>query len=130
PKRLRPWAVDTDYGRHPLDNTRFELHQRYHRDVSADDPWLSPQKSEAIQALLLYVESAQVYQPPQFAASEEDLDLEIFCKDAQLTERQTQVLLMTGDGLGVVEIARVLDISHPTVIQHLHYARHKLAGWL
>jgi len=130
PKRLRPWAVDSDYGRHPLDAQKLEVMPHFHRDCGGDDPWMSPEKSEAIQALLIHVESAQVHAPLFSVSADSGLDLEAFCQDAELTERQTQVVLMVGEGLGVREIARALELHHSTVAQHLAFGRHKLAGFL
>ncbi len=127
---MRPWALDSDYGRHALDNTRLEVQPRYHRDAAADDVWLAPTRSEALQALLIYVLAAQHSPSLSEPANDSGLDLEAFCQDAELTERQIQVVLMAGEGLGVREIGRTLKLHHSTVAQHLAYGRHKLAGWL
>lgn len=46
----------------------------------------------------------------------------------QITEREEQVLLMLGDGLGLREIGRQLDISHWTVKAHRDNGRRKLGA--
>jgi LuxR family maltose regulon positive regulatory protein len=40
--------------------------------------------------------------------------------DSQLTEREREILELTGKGLSNKEIARHLNISHNTVKTHLH----------
>ena len=127
----RPKTI-TSYGVHALDGTRTEYaldREQKHREAEADDPWLSPSKSEAIRALLVLIEFAQAnsyYDGHTPDPDDNDYDLEGFCRDAELTERQTAVVLMVGQGWGIMAISRELGLSHPTVIQHLRTGRAKL----
>jgi DNA-directed RNA polymerase specialized sigma24 family protein len=121
PKRLH---ADNRYGVDQLDNVRLEVLPRYHREASADDPWLAPAKSEAVRALLIHIGAAQnsgtaTNYPVEF-------DLELLCQDAGLTDCQTEVVLMCGEGFGVVAIARMLEISHQAVSLRLHNGRRKI----
>lgn len=45
-----------------------------------------------------------------------------------LTDREEQVLMLLGEGLGLREIGRRLDISHWTVRGHRDNARRKLGA--
>src|SRR6185312_5457997 len=77
-------------------------------------------------ALLVLIEFAQAHTYLDSQTPDNELDLRGFCEDAKLTERQTEVVLMVGEGWGIMAISRELGISHPTVIQHLATGRAKL----
>lgn len=131
PRRQR---TDARYGVHALDGTREEYalgagpndRSVFHREATPDDPWLSPEKSEAVRALLVLIEFAQAHTYYDGHTPDEDYDLRGFCEDAKLTERQTEVVCMVGEGWGIMAISRRLGLSHPTVIQHLASGRGKL----
>ena len=124
----RPRTI-TSYGVHALDGTRIEYaigREQKHREATADDPWLSPSKSEAIRALLILIEFAQAHTYLDSYTSDNDLDLRGFCELAQLTERQTEAVCMVGEGWGIGAIALQLGISRQAVSLRLHYGRRKL----
>src|SRR6267142_3706972 len=128
----RPKTITT-YGVHVLDNSREEVMPRYHRDANVDDPWLGPNKSEAVRALLILLAGAQAHVPdtPEVkwrltATSQSDLDMRWFLDDAKLTEKQIEVLMLTGEGRTVREIAKFLGVNRMTVGEHLRKGRHKL----
>src|SRR6266852_6967149 len=127
PKRLRPWAVDSDYGRHPLDSLRPEIMPHVHRDAGPDDPWLAVEKSETIQALWLQVESAQAYAGgARISADQGGLDLEAFCLDAKCTPKQTEALSLAGDGWSIGEIAAACGVTRAAIWTRLYAGRRKL----
>jgi ATP/maltotriose-dependent transcriptional regulator MalT len=124
----RPRTVTT-YAVHLLDGSREDYalnREQRHREAAPDDPWLSPEKSEAIRALLVLIEFAQAHTYSTAHIPDNDYDLKGFCEDAKLTERQTEVICMIGEGWGIMAISRQLGLSHPTVIQHLRTGRGKL----
>ena len=128
--RFRRFSAQADdYGRHPLDSTKLELHPATRREVPADDPWLSPWKSAIYIECLLRIEAALAHTSVS-ELPEVDFDLRGFCEDAKLTGRQTEVVVMAGEGWDQRSIADWLGIKQSTVWQHLHQGRHKLAGWL
>lgn len=129
PRFRRFSAQADDYGRHRLDSMKLELHPATRRDVPADDPWLSPWKSAIYVECLLRIEAALAHTSVS-ELPELDWDLRGFCADAQLTERQTEVVCMAGEGWTQRRIAEWLEISQPTVFEHLRHGRSKLAGWL
>jgi len=125
----RRFRTDTRYSVDQLDGSRQEYgidREQRHREAAPDDPWLSPAKSEAIRALLVLIEFAQAHTYYDGHTPDNDLDLRGFCEDAKLTERQTEVVCLVGEGWGIMAIARQLGLSHPTVIQHLATGRAKL----
>jgi DNA-binding NarL/FixJ family response regulator len=122
----RPRTITTYLG--GLDNSRDEILPRYHREAAADDPWLSPLKSEAVMALTILIAHAQSHTLNTTTAT--NLDLRGFCEDAELTERQTEVVVLTGEGWSQRAIGAWLHISQPVVCRHLSIARHALAGRL
>jgi predicted DNA-binding protein (UPF0251 family) len=113
-----------------LDDTLEEVRPATHREAARDDPWLSPQKSEAIRALLVFINGAQAHNYTLDVVYDTDLDVEGFCQDAELTPRQTEVICLTVDGLSQRAIGAELHLSQSTVWQHLSTGRHKLAGRL
>ncbi len=128
--RFRRFSAEADdYGRHPLDSTKLELHPATRREVPADDPWLSPQKAEAVRALLIQIEFAQDHETMYRKLAEadsEELDVRGFCEDAELTERQLEAVLMIAEGWAVADIALRLGISQRAVSFRLYYGRMKL----
>jgi DNA-binding NarL/FixJ family response regulator len=117
------------YGVHQLDNTREELLPRVHREAAADDPWLSPLKSVVVIECQLKIDWA-ARNTSTAVNTEVDFDLRGFCQDAELTERQTDVIVLTGEGWSQRAIADWLEISQPAVCKHLSIGRSRLAGWL
>lgn len=124
----RPRTVTT-YGVHLLDGTRGEYaldREQKHREAIADDPWLSPEKSEAVQALLVLIEFAQAHTYSTAYTPADDLDVRGFCEDAGLTAKQLEVVLMVGEGWAIGAIAIQLGITRQAVSLRLHYGRRKL----
>jgi len=125
PKRL---PTITAY-RGGLDNECLEILPRYHREAAADDPWLAPEKSEAVRALLILIAGAQPHslidEPLELA-----WDLRGFCEDAELSPGETDVLVLAGDGWNQSQIASWLEVNQATVSRRLSTGRAKLAGWL
>ena len=103
---------------------------RYHRDASPDDPWLSPTRSEAVRALLVFIQAAQHSPDCEAPPDGSELDLEAFCLDAELEEPETEVVLLAAEGWVQRQIAEWLGFSQATVSRRLSTARHKLAGHL
>lgn len=134
----RPRTITT-YGVHVLDNTREEYAlgdagpkpdlSVYQRDAAADDPWLSPEKSAIFIECLMRIEAAAAHTPVS-ELPELEWDLRGFCEDAKLTERQTEVIVLAGEGWSQRAIGEWLHIAQPTVWEHLRSGRSKLAGWL
>lgn len=125
PRRQR---TDNRYGLHILDGDRQEYaleRQQAHREAAADDPWLSPEKSAIVRECLILIEYAASHSP-LLAFEVPEIDLQGFCLDAALTGRQTEVVLMFGEGFNLNEIADRLDVTRQTVSQHLAYGRRKL----
>lgn len=122
PKQL---FADNRYAVDQLDNSRLDILPRYRRDGAPDDPWLSPSRSEAVRALLILINAAARLVDPSLGQAEEP-DLEAICRDAGLTDCQTEAVLMAGEGWSVVMIARFLEISHQAVSLRLHNGRRKL----
>jgi len=122
PKQI---SADNRYGVDLLDNSREEILPRYERDAAGDDPWLAPEKSEAVRALLILIESAETHQSDQIQESE--LDLRAFCEDAELSPRQAEVVMLAGEGWRVGAIASWLKISHQAVSLYLRNGRWKLS---
>ena len=125
PRRAR---TITTYGVHPLDGTQEEYAvDRYqtHREASADDPWLSPFKSEAVRALLVTIGAAQAHslRPER---TPDELDIRGLAEDAGCTDRQADVFMLTVVGRRQREIASVLGISQPCVSRQLEIARRKM----
>lgn len=130
PKRPR---TITTYGVHPLDNTREEYtleRWQSHREAPADDPWLAPAKSEAVRALTILIAAAANHTLLVNSVGDNDLDLRGFCEDAELTEHQTEVIVLAGEGWTQRAIADWLDISQASVWRHLHSGRRSLIGRL
>lgn len=123
----RPRTVTTYRG--GLDAERQEIMPRYHRDATPDDPWLDPRRSEAVRALLIWIAAAQSHTPSE-PVEQGDWDLRGMCEDAKLDIRETEVVLLVGEGWHQRQIASWLGLSQSTVCRHLSRARHKLAGWL
>lgn len=119
----------TTYAVHLLDGSREEYalnREQRHREAAADDPWLSPEKSEAVRALLVLIEFAQAHTYSTTHTPDNDFDFRAFCEDAKLTERQTEAVCLVGEGWGIAAIATMLGISRQAVSYRLHYGRAKL----
>lgn len=119
----RPRTITTYRG--GLDSSREEILPRFHREAAADDPWLSPMKSEAVRALMLLIAGAAAHTSVD-KPDPAEVDLQDVFRDAGLTERQLEVASLTAEGWTVTAIASWLGIKHQTVSQHLHYGRRKL----
>jgi|SRR6185437_14125022 len=124
----RPKTI-TSYGVHVLDNTREEIMPPEHRHACADDPWLSPARSEAVRALLILIASAQANTPVD-EPLEASWDLRGFCEDAELEPPEVDVVVLAGEGWTQRRIADWLGFSQATVCRRLSTGRHKLVGWL
>lgn len=126
PRRQR---TVTTYAVHVLDGSREEYalnREQRHREAAADDPWLSPEKSEAVRALLVLIEFAQAHTYSTAHTPDNDFDLRWFCEAGKLTDRQTEIVLMVGEGWGMGAIAEKLEISRQAVSMHLHRGRGRL----
>jgi hypothetical protein len=100
------------------------------RECAPDDPYLSPHASEAIRALLVFINGTQAHNYTLDVAYDTDVDVQGFCVDAELTERQTAVICLTVDGWSQREIGAQLEISQKTVWEHLRTGRRRLIGRL
>lgn len=127
PKQL---FADNRYAVDQLDNSRQDILPRYRRDGAPDDPWLSPTRSEAVRALLLYVQAATHSPDCEAPPDGSELDLEAFCRDAELDESETEVVSLAAEGWVQRQIAEWLGFSQATVCRRLTTGRRKLAGWL
>jgi DNA-binding NarL/FixJ family response regulator len=123
----RPRTIAT-YGVHALDGTREEYavnQYQAHRAANADDPWLSPFKSEAVKALLVIIGAAQAHGlKPEKPADE--LDIRGLAEDAGCTARQVDVFMLTCAGCTQRTIAAAVGICQASVSRELDTARRKL----
>jgi predicted DNA-binding protein (UPF0251 family) len=107
------------------DESGAPVHAR-RRESAPDDPWLSPEKSEAVRALLVLIEFAQSHTYSTAYMPDEDLDLGELFRDAGLTASQLEVASMIAEGWGIGAIAERIGISRQAVSKHLARARRKL----
>lgn len=125
--------ADTRYAIHALDSTEREV-----REGTPADPWRSivptgfPEHSNSlvIQQCLFLIEKGLRGIPLSIAAQLlEGLspDLAELAHLAGLSERETDVLALTGNGWKQREIAEWLEIDQATVSRRLHSGRDKLA---
>lgn len=85
--------------------------------------------SEVAQAALVWIEAALArgVRLEADGDADDEIDLRLICKDAELTPRQTEVFCSIAEGFTLEEVARYMDISPSTVWAHLYRARAKLA---
>ena len=86
-------------------------------------------KSELIRECLIRIDAALAHTAVS-EIPEVEWDLRGLCADAKLTERQTEVIVLAGEGWSQRAIGEWLHIGQATVGQHLRYGRAKLVGWL
>lgn len=131
PRRPARWrAFDSDYGRHVLDSAKVELHPSFRHGlldqpgVPADDPYMSPQKSELFISLNALIDAAAA----RAGTFNSDLDdpLMVMAELAGLTMAEYEAVAMQADGFDWPAIAKRQRISENAVRLAARRAREKL----
>lgn len=126
PKR----PADTRYGLHVLDRTLEEIW--WGIDCNTMN---SPAKSDAVNRTLQIFKQLRITHDPvdghlvrarRIEEEDEIWDLRGMCEEAQLSEAETDVLVLAGNGLTQRGIGVWLEISQTSVWRHLHSGRAKL----